>query len=119
MDDLKNDIKVEFIAPTRWWKRAKWKLLESYTSNNGKVTVPAGFVTDGASIPFVFRWLFSPTGKYFGAAIIHDYLLVSQQGWNRANAEFEFEMKFLCVSLWRRNLILGAVNLWRAVSRIF
>lgn len=36
--------------------------------------IPAGFVTDGASIPRFYRWRFSPTGKGFRAAVAHDWL---------------------------------------------
>lgn len=38
------------------------------------VSVPAGFVTDFASIPKAFHNILPPTGKYGKAAVIHDYL---------------------------------------------
>jgi hypothetical protein len=47
----------------------------SYTDRNGRVwSAPAGFVTDGASIPQEFWSLIgSPfTGKYRTAAVLHD-----------------------------------------------
>jgi hypothetical protein len=36
--------------------------------------VPAGFVTDGASVPRIFWSILYPFGSYFPAALIHDYL---------------------------------------------
>ena len=45
-----------------------------YISSAGVITVPAGFETDGASVPKVFWALFAPFGPYFHAAVIHDYL---------------------------------------------
>lgn len=48
-----------------------------YETRDGKViTVPKGYVSDGASIP---RWLWSVagspfTGRYVPAAFVHDYL---------------------------------------------
>lgn len=58
----------------------RWKLFHPFTyklnSAFGKidVTVPAGFVTDFASIPWVF-WSWLPSwGKYGKAAVVHDYL---------------------------------------------
>lgn len=114
-----DDIKVQFIAPERWWKRAKWQLLEDYVSANGNVVASAGFITDGASIPWLLRPFFSPTGKYFGAAIVHDYLLEIGAGWDRANKEFNDEMKALSVASIRRNLILGSVNLWGNTKQLF
>ena len=41
---------------------------------HGVISVPAHFLTDGASVPRVFWSLFSPFGDYFGAALVHDYL---------------------------------------------
>ena len=56
-----------------------WKVLNgfSYTTlvgQLGTITVPAGFITDFASIPRGLWNLFPPTGKYGKAAVIHDYL---------------------------------------------
>lgn len=45
-----------------------------YLSSLGTVTVPAGFITDGASIPRIFWNILAPFGEYFEAAVIHDYL---------------------------------------------
>jgi hypothetical protein len=39
------------------------------------ITVPQGFITDFASIPWFFRWIFKPQGTYSKAAVIHDYLI--------------------------------------------
>ena len=44
----------------------------SYISSRGVVTVPAGFDTDGASVPRVFWSVLDPFGPYFKAAVIHD-----------------------------------------------
>jgi hypothetical protein len=38
------------------------------------ITVPAGYITDGASIPRLL-WIFLPSwGKYSRAAVVHDFL---------------------------------------------
>jgi hypothetical protein len=51
----------------------------SVGSSNITITVPAGFVTDLASIPQAFWSLgLSPTGRYSKAAIVHDYLYWTQ-----------------------------------------
>ena len=104
------EILVKFIPAEKWWKRASWQLLEDYVSANTEVVVPTGFITDGASIPFMFRWLFSPTGKYFGAAIVHDYILSTEQNWPKANDQFEKEMNALGVITWREDTMLIAVK---------
>jgi len=45
-----------------------------YHSSCGTVTIPTGFITDGASIPKVFWSILYPFGPYFPAALVHDYL---------------------------------------------
>lgn len=54
----------------------EWKLLQPfvYVTNAGKtITVPSGFITDGASSPFralIESW----AGHYSTAALVHDWL---------------------------------------------
>jgi hypothetical protein len=48
-----------------------------FESEYGAITVPTGFLTDGASIPRIFWSILSPFGQYFPAAIIHDFLYSS------------------------------------------
>ena len=49
--------------------------------------IPAGFITDGASVPRVFRWLFSRVGSaHQVAALLHDYLY-SEQLLSRRHAD--------------------------------
>lgn len=55
----------------------------SWTPNPGQeaygaVTVPAGFVTDFASIPRAFWSALRPDGEYAYAAVVHDYLYWTQ-----------------------------------------
>jgi hypothetical protein len=45
-----------------------------YDSSLTTITVPAGFVTDFASVPKLFWNLLPPTGRYGKAAVVHDYL---------------------------------------------
>ena len=45
-----------------------------YIGSRGVITVPAGFPTDGASVPRMFWSIFQPFGSYFPAAVVHDYL---------------------------------------------
>jgi hypothetical protein len=107
-----DEIDVKFIPADNWWQCSMWKLLTDYTSANGEVNVPTGFITDGASIPFMFRRIFSPTGRYFGAAIVHDYILSTQWDWSKANAQFEQELNALGIIKWRKVSILTAVRLY-------
>ena len=58
--------------------RYNFKLVEDF--NAGGVTVPSGFVTDGASVPRLFWSFFNPAGELFEAAIVHDYLYAGRIG---------------------------------------
>ena len=111
-----SEIKVLFSQSPKWWDLPYWTLLEDYNGLCG-IVVPKGFITDGASIPFGFRWLFSSTGRYFGAAIVHDYLLKEGQTWLISNNKFEEELELLGISPWRKHLMVGGVKLWSIVKR--
>ena len=55
----------------------KWGLEPNYsreTSALGVVTVPAGFIWDGASTPRFMHTILPPWGMYSGAALVHDFL---------------------------------------------
>jgi len=58
----------------------KWKLWKEFTfhigSEYGKdfVHIPAGFVTDFASVPRILWGWMPPWGKYGKAAVLHDYI---------------------------------------------
>lgn len=47
-------------------------------STRHAIVVPAGFVTDFASIPRAFQGMFATHGRYSRAAMIHDYLYWTQ-----------------------------------------
>lgn len=50
-----------------------WKL--RYPFEFRDITVPVGFITDGASIPRIFRPFLPVWGRWGRAAVIHDYLI--------------------------------------------
>lgn len=53
-----------------------WRLVEDLVWDDGErsFTVPAGFLTDLASIPRAFRWLLQQNGRSRFPAVLHDYL---------------------------------------------
>src|ERR1035438_5360681 len=55
-----------------------WTVFKSFSYQSdildSVIIIPEGFSTDGASIPRLFWNIFIPTGPYFQAAVIHDYL---------------------------------------------
>lgn len=91
----------------------------------GAVTIPAGFLTDGASIPQVFWNILAPFGEYFPAALLHDYLYsqASTGHFNttrkQADALFLEAMFNLGVPWHTRHTIHAAVRAfgWRSYKR--
>ena len=114
-----HEIHVKFLKASAWWRSSRWQMLREYRSHNGNVTVPVGFISDGATIPMFLRGTFSPTGNYFGASIIHDYLIDVEKDWGKANVEFELEMKALNVKPWKRIPMVSAVELWGWFRKFF
>lgn len=82
------------------------------------ITVPAGFVTDFASIPFGLRNLFPPLGTWARAAIIHDFLysrrgVLPAKTYSRKEADAVFleAMEVVGVPALQRSIMYRAVRL--------
>lgn len=103
--------------------RGTWRLLASlgYSSDLiGQVTVPAGFVTDLASVPRLPVAFFLAGGLAHAAAVVHDWLYTTHQT-DRATADSVFrEACQACgVSRWRAYLMwlgvrAGGAGSWGA-----
>jgi hypothetical protein len=62
-------------APTDksdWWEL--YEPFEETLSDGSTILIPAGYVTDFASVPMLLWSFFPPIGKYNRAALVHDYL---------------------------------------------
>lgn len=88
----------------RWVVGSKYntELLEEFVCywHNGAIYVPAGFVTDGPSVPEIARSFLTVTWLEWPASIIHDWQYVqSRQGefadWTRKNADDLFKAGLL------------------------
>lgn len=90
------------------------------------VTIPKGFLTDGASVPRLF-WIFFPRWSIYGqAACVHDflceYLLIKERGVIKKITRKECDLLFLKlmkdggVSRLKRNLMYAGVALYRKLS---
>jgi len=59
--------------PTKYLvKLDQFQFTEFYTTP--EVTIPEGFITDGASVPRWLQGLYPSYYKYFPAAAVHDYM---------------------------------------------
>ena len=95
----------------------------------GFVIVPAGFQTDGATVPRLFWSILPPWGVYGQAAILHDYLCrtrslttyageIQRIGYRDIDRAFYDAMKDLGTPLWKRALMYGAVRVYHILSQL-
>lgn len=103
---------LEMLGHYRWRVYAPFSFYLS-DDNRDVIEVPAGFVTDLASVPRILWILLPPDGKYAKAAIIHDYLYDNALR-TKAEADRIFldGMTVLGVPKWKRMLMYGAVKLF-------
>lgn len=91
-----------------------WELdapLEYVPGNAAMITVPAGFVTDLASVPQIFWNILPPFGIYDNAAVLHDWLYRNHRFTRRRCDWLLLEaMAELGTPLWKRWVIYGAVR---------
>src|SRR5690606_2717654 len=109
-----------------------WRVLTSFRYYIGDkysgrwVFVPAGYLTDGASVPKIFHNVVGPWGAHGQAAVVHDilceYLSITQDGLpvlitrKQANLIFLEAMEVLSVPAWRREVMYAAVEGYRIVG---
>lgn len=101
---------VEPMLDGKSWKVHKEFKYESDVLNT-TITIPVGFITDGASIPKLFWNIIQPTGPYFRAAVIHDYLYRWQKFTRRQSDDVLLEgMWVLKCKRWQYFCIYTAVR---------
>ncbi|EIU1806379.1 DUF1353 domain-containing protein [Salmonella enterica] len=77
------------------------------------IEVPAGFITDLATVPRIFWMLLPPDGKYAKAAIIHDYMYDNAlRSKKEADKIFLDGMTVLGVPKWKRTIMYYAVRIF-------
>lgn len=96
-----------------------WVLLEPFSYDVGEegsgdtIQVPALFMTDFASVPRPFWWVFPPWGRYGNAAVIHDWGYRTQTRPRREVDRIFLEgMTVLGVKRVARYLIYWSVRWW-------
>jgi hypothetical protein len=60
--------------------RESWQLAREYcvSSLGYRVCIPAGYISDGASVPRALWWYAPPVGLYSAAALCHDWLYANK-----------------------------------------
>lgn len=91
-----------FIKTEKIGKRS-WRVTEPF------LRVPAGFISDGASVPRPLWWFLDPAGEAFEAAVVHDYRIPRDPSKYKIESHKEF----------RRILIAYNVKPWKAWIAFF
>lgn len=102
-------------AAGRVWYELAEPLTLDMTLNGGSfcVRVPAGFQTDGASVPRFFWRILPPMGRYWRPAVLHDYLYrAGTCSRFLADAVFRDAMRADGVSAWKRLAMYYAVRVF-------
>jgi hypothetical protein len=102
--------------------RPEYRLLEAFSYELGgfgsehAISVPHGFITDFASIPFGLRWLLPPNGRWAKAAVVHDFMyeFSVEFGYRREFCDLIFHdgMKLLGVPIAKRLTMYFSVRLF-------
>ena len=95
-----------------------WQIVEPLVWNDGKneITVPAGFICNGASVPAVFTFVLPKAGaRYDRAACLHDFLYATRMFDRKKCDEIFYEaMKFDKVAKWKAWAIFAGVRVFGA-----
>lgn len=111
MSSFTTPLKLEYIDGRDWKVTEEFIYRIGSDTSEEAVKVPAGEITDFASIPRVFWRILPPTGEYGKAAVIHDYLYKHAVGTRKWCDDIFLEaMGVLKVSAWKRYAIYNAVR---------
>lgn len=110
----------------RWVVRRAFRYYVGEENSAQVITVPAGFITDFASIPRLFWRILPKWGKYGNAAVVHDFLYWDQTKFDRKHSDVIFleAMNVLKVPKRTARMMYRAVRMfggksWKANMVIF
>jgi hypothetical protein len=84
--------------------------------------VPAGYITNGASVPRLLWVIVDPATEAFEAALIHDYDLgvaTNEAEKDKAHRDFKDNLIKYDVRAWRAYLMYFSVYLFHKIKRLF
>ena len=121
------ELNIQFHkSMTKYFKKDIWVVTKAFnfyleSPDSGKqIFVPAGFLTDGASVPRLFWNMIPPWGQYGQAAVLHDWLCENsyclESGFRKklsrkeADDIFNEALLALDVPTWKRQVMVTAVK---------
>lgn len=123
MSNFTTDLVLEYLPKENLWKTDRELIYYvGEEDSDDVITVPKGFITDLASVLWPASTIIPKSGKYNGAAVVHDYLY-SEHKRPRKECDIIFleAMEVLNVPLWKRLIMYRAVRMfgwipWRNYS---
>lgn len=127
MQSFLDPLDIEYIDTTKEPQTFKLIAPFHYVTQLGyTICVPAGFITDFASVPQSLWNILPPDGPYGKAAVVHDYLyrtggkvdVSPAYAFTKAESDTIFleAMAELGVAWWRRQIMYRAVQLFGSSS---
>ena len=127
--NIQYDAEASKVLGKDHWRVTKEFRYYIWSKDGGEwVYVPAGYLTDGASVPRLFWSLIPPWGAYGQAAVVHDivceYLSVTVNGRPCSISREACDgilleaMTALQVPVAKRKVISGVVGLYRRLSGV-
>lgn len=112
----KSGIKVEILLPNHWWQRPLYELTK--TIECAGHIVPAGFISDGATVPRILWPVFPPIGRYLKATLVHDYYL--QLGHQRKTCDQHFKQCLIHLGIkpWRAKAMYYGLRVYGIVKNV-
>lgn len=117
---FKTPLRLEFRDDSLFQLTESFEFLSEVTESI--IRIPAGFVTDFASIPRVLWNILPPTGRYGKAAVVHDWLYQTRDAgthkvWrDEADAVLREGMVALKVPWWQRWMIYVGIRIGGGVA---
>jgi Protein of unknown function (DUF1353) len=77
------------------------------------ITVSRGFRSDLTSTPWFLRWFLPVTGSHVFAALIHDYIIKTENDWKKANHYTKIMLHSRKVPVLRKYGMILGIGFWR------
>lgn len=101
---------VELLIPDTVFGKAKIRLTRDHEVRG--VTIPAGYVTDGATSPRFLWAIFPPVSAYWEATLLHDWMLHAGHDRKYADHQFAKTMKELGIHVVFRAVMFYSVRIY-------
>lgn len=114
MSSFTDPLQLEYLPKKNMWRTTRqFTYYVGEEGSDDKITVPKGFTTDLASVPWPAEMIIPKSGKYNQSAVLHDYGYFKQERSRKeVDAIFLEAMGVLGVPWAKRRIMWLAVRSW-------